>query len=111
MNKQTPSLVNFVCMEPTTLAILNHEKEKILYEQLPRFEAFCRAGVEQMMSEQQEKIRNLIGLKPKDRYLQLQKERPGLIQRVPQYHLASYLGIKPETLSRIRKKLASKISD
>ena len=49
----------------------------------------------------------LTALTDEKRYLQLQENRPGLINRVPQYQVASYLGIKPETLSRIRKKLAS----
>jgi CRP-like cAMP-binding protein len=43
-----------------------------------------------------------------ERYLHLLKERPELIQRVPQYQLANYLGIQPESLSRIRKRLSKK---
>jgi hypothetical protein len=44
---------------------------------------------------------------PKQRYLKLIKSRSDLTQRVPQYQLASYIGIKPESLSRIRKQIAS----
>ena len=44
---------------------------------------------------------------PEQRYLKLMKSRPGLLQRIPQYHLASYIGVKPESLSRIRKRIAS----
>ena len=43
-----------------------------------------------------------------ERYLKLLKERPDLIQRVPQYQLASYLGIQPESLSRIRRRISKK---
>lgn len=42
---------------------------------------------------------------PKERYLNLFKERPNVIAEIPQHYIASYLGIKPETLSRIRKKI------
>jgi DNA-binding MarR family transcriptional regulator len=42
---------------------------------------------------------------PEERYLNLLKTRPDLIQRVPQHQIASYLGIKPESLSRIRKRI------
>lgn len=103
-----PSTKYFECVEETIVAILNGEKEKSLYKKHPRFEHFCREGMEQMMGAQQEALSRFIVAGPKERYLQLMKERPDLINRVPQYQIASYLGVKPETLSRIRKKLASK---
>jgi CRP-like cAMP-binding protein len=90
------STINFICEEETTIAILNAEKEKALYLKHPRFETFCRNGVEKMMGEKQEQQIEYISLKP---------ENPNLINRVPQYQIASYLGIKPETLSRIRARL------
>ena len=111
LSSQKPAKVNFVCAEDTTVAILNAEKEKALYKKHPRFESFCREGVEQMIGQNQEQIMELIALKPEQRYLKLQAERPGLINCVPQYQLASYLGIKPETLSRIRQRLATKANE
>lgn len=99
---------NFVCEEKTTVAIINAEKEQKLYENFPRFETFCRSGMEQMFGAQLEKMADTLAMKPEERYLKLMEERPNLINRVPQYHLASYLGIKPETLSRIRKRIVSK---
>jgi len=45
---------------------------------------------------------------PKERYLHLLKTRPELIQRVPQHQIASYLGVTPESLSRIRKRISEK---
>ena len=108
ITNQTPSKVNFICAEDTTLAIINAKKEKELYEKHPRFETFCRTGLEQMMGVKQEQLAEFITLKPEQRYLKFQKERPDLINRIPQYHIASYLGIKPETLSRIRARLAKK---
>lgn len=103
---KTPSTKYFECTEITTVAILNGEKEKELYEKHPRFEKYCREGMEQMMGTQQEAFSKFMVSSPKERYLQLQNERPELINRVPQYQIASYLGIKPETLSRIRNKLS-----
>ena len=102
-----PSSKYFECSEKTTVAVLNGEKEKALYQSHPRFERFCREGMEQMMGTQQKTLSKFIVSGPKERYLQLLQERPGLIHRVPQYQIASYLGIKPETLSRIRKKMAT----
>lgn len=111
ITNQNPSKINFVCMENTTVAILNTEKEKDLYEKHPRFETFCRSGVEQMVGIKQEQLAEFITLKPEQRYLKLQEERPELVNRVPQYQIASYLGIKPETLSRIRARLVEKTNN
>ncbi|MCB0628610.1 MAG: Crp/Fnr family transcriptional regulator [Saprospiraceae bacterium] len=105
MANQAPSRVNFVCAEDTTVAVLNAEKESELYRKFPRFETFCRTGMEQMMGTRQEQLADLITLKPEQRYRKLLEQRPELLNRVPQYHLASYLGIQPETLSRIRKRI------
>jgi len=105
---QKPSTKNFVCAEKTTVTILNGEVEKALYKAHPRFEKFCREGMEQMMGGEQEKLSKFMVMSPEARYLNLLEERPDLLNRVPQYQLASYLGVKPETLSRIRKRIASK---
>lgn len=101
----TPSKRYFICNEKTTVAVLNSEKEKELYRKYPRFETFCRSGMEKMFGEKQSQFAEYVSLKPKQRYLKLQEQRPDLINRVPQFQIASYLGIKPETLSRIRKRL------
>jgi len=95
-------------MEDTQVAILNVDKEQDLYQQFPRFESFCRTGMEKMLGEKQNQLVEYIALKPEQRYRKLQAERPELINRVPQYTIASYLGIKPETLSRIRSRMAAK---
>jgi len=103
-----PSSINLVCTEETTVAIINGTKEKELYQKFPRFETFCREGMEQMMGQQQAALAKFFKLNPEERYQNLLQERPGLINRVPQYQLASYLGIKPETLSRVRKRIFEK---
>lgn len=108
MLNKAPSKINFVCSEDCTLAILNATKENELYQKHPRFESFCRSGVEQMLGEKHDELTEFLSLKPEERYLKLQQDRPDLINRVPQYQIASYLGIKPETLSRIRKRMVGK---
>lgn len=96
------------CVEDTTLAVLNYEKEKKLYKLFPKLESICRISLEDDFGKQQEMHASQVTNNPEQRYMKLLKERPDLIQRVPQYHLASYLGIKPESLSRIRKRILSK---
>ena len=101
----TASKQNFICMENSTLGVLNAQKEQQLYDRFPRFETFCRTGMEEMMGMKHDQLSQFMIMSPKERYLKLLKERPDLVNRVPQYQLASYLGIKPETLSRIRKRM------
>ncbi len=105
---KTPSTLNFVCAEETTVALVNAEKEKVFYDSFPRFERFCREGMEQMIGIQLTNAADFLKQNPDERYEHLLKERPTLINRVPQYQLASYLGIKPETLSRVRKRISEK---
>jgi len=109
MSNSSPSKYYFTCTEDSTIAILNSKKETALYKKFPRFGEICRVEMEKMLGASQEDLSAFINSTPKERYLNLLKTRPDLVQRVPQYQLASYLGIKPETLSRIRKRVS--ISD
>lgn len=105
---QTPSPHYLECVEACTLTILNFEKEQELIKKVPAFESICRISIEQEFGKNQEILANYMIKSPEQRYLDLQNERPELLNRVPQYILASYLGVKPESLSRIRKRLAEK---
>ncbi len=106
MANHSPSKYYFTCTEDTTVAILNSEKENALYKRFPRFGEVCRVEMEKMLGASQENLSIFKNSTPKERYVNLLNERPNLINRVPQYQLASYLGIKPETLSRIRKRIS-----
>ncbi|OAD90724.1 cyclic nucleotide-binding protein [Aequorivita soesokkakensis] len=105
---KTPANHYFECVEDCRLAVLNYEKEQELFKRVPKYEALCRMSMEGDFGEQQEALAKFMTSSPEERYKNLLETRPDLIQRVPQYHLASYLGVKPESLSRIRKRLAKK---
>lgn len=105
---KVPANHYFECVEDCKLAVLGYEKEQELFKRVPKFESLCRVSVEEDFGKQQEALAKFITSSPEERYLNLLENRPGLLQRVPQYHLASYLGVKPESLSRIRKRIASK---
>ncbi|OWW24473.1 cyclic nucleotide-binding protein [Zobellia sp. OII3] len=105
---KTPANHYFECVEDSRLAVLNDEKEQELFKRVPRYETLCRMSMESDYGEQQEALAKFIISSPEARYRNLLETRPDLLQRVPQYHLASYLGVKPESLSRIRKRLAKK---
>lgn len=105
---QQPTRYNFICTEETTVAIVNEEKEEALYKRFPRFETICRVEFQKMSGTNEHKLATFNARNPEEKYLILLEERPDLFQRVPQYQIASYLGIKPETLSRIRKRISGK---
>jgi CRP-like cAMP-binding protein len=64
--------------------------------------------VEEELGKTQEQLSSVLLRTPEERYRELLDTRPDLLDRVPQYQLASYLGVTPESLSRIRKRLQTK---
>ena len=103
-----PSKFSLECLEDSKISVVSFEKELEMYERFPRFEKMCRIATEENLVKFQEAFANYISSSPEQRYLNLLNNKPELIDRVPQYHLASYLGVKPESLSRIRKRVANK---
>jgi CRP-like cAMP-binding protein len=83
----------------------DRQKEEELYRRFPKLETISRKVMERVFMEQQEIMGTYFTDSPEQRYLKLLRSRPDLFQRVPQYQIASYIGVKPESLSRIRKRL------
>lgn len=108
--KQKPSDHFLQCVEDCKLALIPYEVEKKLLEKYPKLESFARAILEEELGNYQEMLASYIISNPEQRYLNLMKNAPGLLQRVPQYQLASYIGIKAESLSRIRNRLMKSTS-
>lgn len=104
----TPANYYLECVEDCTLAVLNVYKERELYQKVAGFESLCRASVEEDYAKHQQQLAMYIIKSPEERYIDLMEHRSDLLQRVPQYHLASYLGVKPESLSRIRRRIAAR---
>lgn len=94
-----------VCNEDCILIEGSPEDEQAFMEKMPRMETLNRMGVEMELQKSQEALANFIMSSPEERYLNLLQTRPDLLDRVPQYQLASYLGMTPESLSRIRKRI------
>ena len=100
-----PANYYLVCMEECVVVEGRPEDETSFFEALPRMETLSRIGVEMELQKSQEFLAEYILSSPEERYLNLLKTRPELLDRVPQYHLASFLGVTPESLSRIRKRI------
>lgn len=107
-SQNMPSSHYLDCCEDCTLLIGNRHKEDDLYKRFPRLEEVSRKIMLKTFEKQQRDMAAYITDSPEQRYIRLLKTGPELIQRIPQYQLASYIGVKPESLSRIKKRIASK---
>ncbi|MFN0037516.1 MAG: Crp/Fnr family transcriptional regulator [Saprospiraceae bacterium] len=97
-----------VCNEDCVLIEGRPEDEQAFFEKMPRMETLSRMGAEIELQKSQETLAEFIINSPEGRYLNLLETRPELLDRVPQYQLASFLGVTPESLSRIRKRIMVK---
>lgn len=104
---QKPSKQNIDALEPTELILLPKSELLNLYITIPKFEKFGRIMAENAFIGLRNRTELLTQQSAEERYLKLMKERPKVIERVPQHYIASYLGIKPPSLSRIRKRIMS----
>lgn len=106
--KNTPSEYYLECIENTIASVGTPELESEMFQKYPQLASLGKVISDVIMTQNQDAFAEFKMASPEERYLNLLKNRPGLIQRVPQHHLASYLGMKPESLSRIRKRIMKK---
>lgn len=93
-----------VCAEDSILTIGEQALEQEMIARIPSLEAVIRQEVERMTGFMQDELAHFIRSTPEQRYAHFCTTRPGLLQRVPQHQIASYIGITPESLSRLRKR-------
>ena len=103
---ETPSKNNYICQEDTIAFVGTPQMEEAMYAQYPELANMSRIIGEKIMSSHQDSFDQYKMATPEERYRNLIAHKPGLLQRVPQYQLASYLGMTPESLSRIRARIA-----
>ena len=105
---KTPSEYYISCVEDSILLISNSDMEAEVNSKFPKFEIMCRMLSEELWAKQRIDFDEFKTSSPEQRYLNLLQKRPDLIQRVPQHQLASYLGIQPQSLSRLRARILEK---
>jgi len=105
---KAPSEYYISCVEDSIITVGNPEMEVEIFNNFPKFESLCRVLSEELLAKQQINFDQFKFSSPEQRYLNLEQKRPDLIQRVPQHQLASYLGIKPQSLSRLRARILEK---
>lgn len=103
-----PSEYYISCVEDTIIMVSDTEMETIGFEKFPRFETLCRIMSEQVLAKNQTQFDDFKTSSPEQRYQNLLKTRPDLLQRVPQHQLASFMGITPQSLSRLKARVVHK---
>ncbi|CAI6060130.1 Crp/Fnr family transcriptional regulator [Cohnella sp. JJ-181] len=95
----------FTCVEDSVLVVGDLDTEQDMYDKHPQLASMTRRMIEESYGQVQAEFSAFIESSPEERFKALLGKRPALVDRVPQHQLASYLGITPESLSRIKKRL------
>ncbi len=103
---QSPSSLYLQTLEDSRLLVIPRDALYALYESSMNFQRLGRLIAEYNLMGIANRMDSLFFYSPEERYLNLLKNRPRVSQRIPQYMIASYLGVTPEGLSRIKKRLA-----
>lgn len=105
---KTPSKYFVSCTEDSIILISNEDMETEINGKFPKFNLMCKRLSEELLVKQSIDFDEYKTSSPEQRYLNLIEKRPDLLQRVPQHQLASYLGITPQSLSRLRARIIEK---
>ena len=103
-----PSQYFIDALEDSELLLMEKSNLERLYSKVPKFERFFRIAFQNSYVALQRRILSNISQTAEQRYLHFSKTYPEIEQMVPQHQVASYLGIKPESLSRLRKQRSRK---
>lgn len=99
----TPADYHIQALENTAVLILEQEKLDELYKQIPKLERLFRIIIQNAYVAAQQRIIATISQTAEERYSAFLQKYPGLSQRIPQYMIASYIGVTPEFFSKMKK--------
>ena len=104
----TPARLSLQALEETTVYCIDKAHLYALYKAFPRYETFGRLITERILQQSIDTSVSLASQKPEERFKHLMQTRAELFQRVPRKFIANLLGISPESLSRLQKRIYSK---
>ena len=105
---QAPASLFVEALEDSIVQQIAYDDVEKLCEQNPKFERFFRLVAQKSFAFSQRRVLSNLGKTAEERFIEFQNQYPSIVQRVPQYALASYLGMSAEFLSKVRKRLATK---
>ena len=108
LNTGTPSQYFFAAIEDSDLLVIEGAAHQQIVDRVPGYSEAMRAGLQKHAAAKDVRIVKSLSATAEERYLDFMQTFPTVAQRVPQWMLASYLGVSPETVSRIRKNLSRK---
>jgi CRP-like cAMP-binding protein len=95
-------------LEDSELVLINKQAHEELLEKLPKYERYMRLQITNAYIAMQRRLTSIISQPLDERYKTLNAVYPHIVQRVPQHMIASYMGLTPETLSRVRRKMTKR---
>lgn len=105
---QTPASLYVEALEDSVVQQIAYSDVEKICDKNQKFERFFRMVAQKSFAYSQRRVLSNLGKLAEERYLEFEKLYPSIVQRVPQYALASYLGMSPEFLSKIRKRILTK---
>ena len=106
---ESPTRLNIQAMDDTWLLVFDRKGIEELFLLVPALESLFRKMAQRTLSVLQKRLFLTVSASAEERYLALLERYPSIEQLVPQYQIASYLGIMPESLSRLKKQMISKV--
>lgn len=108
MRTRTPTNLSLQAIEDCELLLIKKDNFEYGLANFPGFNEYYTKGTQRTYTKLMEQVGQSLSDSAETKYRRLLKERPSLVQRVPQHYLANYLGLTPETLSRVRKTISRK---
>ena len=103
-----PSTYNIDAIEDSELVLINKSAHEELLLNVPKYETYTRLNITGAYLAMQKRLTSIISSPVEERYENFTALYPNIVQRVPQHMIASYMGLSPETLSRIRRRISFK---
>jgi len=105
---RTPSQLNVQALEDTLVLAFTHDGIDEIFQKIPQMERLFRMMAQRTLAVLQKRLFLTVSASAEERYLALLERHPSIEQLVPQHQIASYLGILPESLSRLKKQRIQK---
>jgi CRP-like cAMP-binding protein len=103
-----PATYNIDAIEDSELVLINKSAHEELLQKMPKYETFTRLNITGAYLAMQKRLTSIISSPLEERYASFTAIYPDIVQRVPQHMIAAYMGLTPETLSRVRRRISAK---